>query len=82
MIRVSDQHGKQFEGVLMNEDDYTLHMMDRRENVHSFLKPDLKRIERPSRSLMPGYQEVFTVQELDNLLSYVCGLDSKPGVRK
>ena len=54
MIRVSDQDGKQFEGVLMNEDGYTLHMMDRQENVHSFLKPDLKRIERPSRSLMPA----------------------------
>ena len=82
MIRVSDQDGKQFEGVLMNEDGYTLHMMDRQENVHSFLKPDLKRIERPSRSLMPGYQEVFTVQELDNLLAYLCSLDSKPGVRE
>ncbi len=81
-VRVSDQDGKQFEGVLMREDDYVLHMMDRQENVHSFLKPDLKRIDRSSRSLMPGYQEIFTVQELDNLLAYMCTLDSKPGVRK
>ena len=81
-IRVSDQDGKQFEGVLMNEDDYTLHMMDRQENVHSFFKPDLQRIGRPSQSLMPGYQEVFTTEELDNLLAYLCSLDSKPGVRK
>ena len=77
-VRVVGRDGARFEGVLMNEDGYTLHMMDRQENIHSFLKPDLAQIERPSQSLMPAYRGVFNPQELDDLLAYLCSLEDNP----
>ena len=72
-VRVVHQ-GKTLDGVLLNEDGYTLHMLDRGENLHSLSKEDLERIERPKESLMPAYGDLLSSEELDDLLAYMCTL--------
>jgi len=66
--------GKSVEGALMKEDGYTLHLMDREENLHSFSKSELETIEKPEESLMPAYGSLISGSDLDDLLAYMCTL--------
>jgi putative heme-binding domain-containing protein len=54
---VVDADGKKFQGVLLNEDNFTLQMMDAREQVHLFEKDKLRSFEKSRESLMPPYDE-------------------------
>jgi putative heme-binding domain-containing protein len=70
VLRTGDSH----EGVLLNEGDYSLHMMGRDEEIYSFMKQDLVSLQRLSRSLMPAYGDTFSKTELENLTAYLCNL--------
>lgn len=74
-VRVATRGGSQLEGRLLNEDGYSLHMLDRDENLHSFTKAELAGVEQPPESLMPSYKESLTDTELDDLLAYLCTLE-------
>ena len=78
-VRAVDRNGKTFEGVLLNEDGYTLHLIDRQETIHSLSKADLQKVERPRESLMPSYRGSLSPAETDDLLAYLCGLGSAGG---
>ena len=73
-IKVVDRAGDSHEGILLNEDAYSLHMMDRAEQIRSFVKQDLASFERLDHSLMPVYGNILSAAELDNITAYVCSL--------
>ena len=73
-VRVVTRSGESVAGIRLNEDEYTLHLMVRGEQIRSFLKADLKSIERPPESFMPSYRTVFSDREMDDMLSYLCTL--------
>lgn len=73
-----DAKGARHEGILLNEDEYTLHLMNRAEQILSFRKQELRSIERPSRSLMPSYAHSLSTSEIEDLLSYLC---SEKGIK-
>ena len=60
------------EGVLLNEDGYTVNLMDRGERFRRFDKTKAK-IEKPAKSLMPAYKDM-TPEQMDDLLAYMCSL--------
>lgn len=62
-----------FEGILLNEDAYSIHLMDRSERLVSFSKDELQRIEKPGGSLMPAYDWLSHTQ-INDMLSYLCSL--------
>jgi putative heme-binding domain-containing protein len=64
--------GSTVEGVLLNEDGYTVNLMDRGERFRRFDKAKAK-IEKPAKSLMPAYKDL-TPQQMDDLLAYMCSL--------
>jgi putative heme-binding domain-containing protein len=72
MVRVTRQDGRKHEGILLNEDSYSLHLMDQEEQIRSFLKTELVSIERPKQSLMPAYGRLLTPAEVDDVLSFLC----------
>ena len=74
-VRAVGRDGKRFEGVLLNEDGYTLHLMDRQETIHSLSKADLRKIERPQESLMPDYSDLLSPAETDD----PAGVSLQPG---
>ena len=49
--------GQKFQGVVLNEDNFTLQMMDTREQVHLFEKDKVRSLEKSRESLMPAYDE-------------------------
>ncbi len=72
-VRVTTKTGEAIEGVLLNEDGYTVHLMDREENLRSFEKAELAAVEKPGTSLMPSYEGMSEL-ELQSVSAYLCGL--------
>ena len=73
-VNVVPRAGGPHEGILLNEDAYSLHMMGRDEQIRSFMKQDLASFQRLDQSLMPAYGDIFSAAELDNLTAYLCTL--------
>ncbi len=71
-VRVSAA-GEKVEGVLRNEDAYSVHLMDRRERLRSFQKSETESVEKPGGSLMPAYGGLSEI-EMKDLLAYLCSL--------
>jgi len=70
-----DGSGKTYSGIRMNEDSYTIQIMDLSENLHSLDKQSLRslKIDR-KKSWMPAYANVFSASELDDLVAYLYSL--------
>ena len=73
-VSVTDLQGNVREGVLLGEDTYSIQLMDEEERLLSVLKRDLSEIRRGRESVMPGYEEVFSASELDDLIAYLSSL--------
>src|SRR4029077_4830614 len=56
-VTVVDASGRKFQGTILNEDNFTLQMIDTRDQLHLFEKDKLKSLEISRESLMPAYDE-------------------------
>jgi cytochrome c oxidase cbb3-type subunit 3 len=64
--------GTNIMGVPINEDTFTVQVMDTSERVHSFEKRSLKSYKHEDRSLMPAYLENrLNAADLDDLVAYL-----------
>ena len=64
--------GKTIVGVPMNEDTFTIQIMDAGERIHSLEKKSLKGLRHESRSLMPAYgADVLGETDLQDLVAYL-----------
>ena len=71
-VTVVDDHGQRFQGVVLNEDNFTLQMLDMREQLHLFEKDKLRSYEKSRESLMPKYDEkVLPEKDLQDLVAYL-----------
>lgn len=73
-IRVTDRDGTVTQGILRNEDDYSLLLLDTGGRLRAFAKSDLETIERPETSLMPSFAGRVRDEELDDLVAYLSSL--------
>ena len=73
-VRVMDSTGARTQGVLRNEDAYSLLLLDSSGRLRAFSKSDLQSVERPDASLMPSFAGRFEDQELDDLVAYLSSL--------
>ena len=74
-VRVVTKDGRRITGVRRNEDSFSIQLMDQREEIHTFLKKDLREVAYEQRSLMPEYTEqLLSDEELQNLLAYLDSL--------
>jgi putative heme-binding domain-containing protein len=77
-VRIVEKDGKQISGVRLNEDTYSIQIMDYQENLRSLLKQDLREVEVSSKSAMPGFAEKLRPSDLDDLPAYLCSLQKAP----
>jgi len=71
-VKVETAEGQKFMGVVLNEDQFTLQMMDTRENLHLFEKDKLKSFEKTRESLMPAYdQKTLSDKDLQDIVAYL-----------
>ena len=61
-------------GVLLNEDSYSIQLLDMAGRLRSFMKSDVEEIERPQASLMPSFAGRLDDPELDDLVAYLSSL--------
>ena len=74
-VTVVTGDGRTIVGVPMNEDTFTVQIMDASESIHSFQKKSLKSLRHEDRSLMPAYGPGgLSDADLQDLVSYLQSL--------
>jgi cytochrome c oxidase cbb3-type subunit 3 len=77
-VTVVTGEGKSFTGVALNEDNFSLQMMDTQQQIHLFQKEKLKSLTKTRESLMPAYDEkTLSEQDLQDLLAYLLQVSPK-----
>jgi cytochrome c oxidase cbb3-type subunit 3 len=75
--------GRTIVGVPMNEDTFTVQLMDMSERIHSLDKKSLKSIRHEDRSLMPAYDTSrLSSTDLDDLVAFLQSLRSTSSAPK
>jgi putative heme-binding domain-containing protein len=75
--------GRTIVGVPVNEDTFTIQIMDTSEGIHSLEKRSLKSLRHENRSLMPAYDASrLNAADLDDLLAYLQTLRAASSARK
>ncbi len=70
--------GTKYMGVVLNEDHFTLQMMDTREQLHLFEKDKLRSLEKSRESLMPAYdQKTLSDKDLQDVIAYLLAVGAQ-----
>ncbi len=78
-VRVTTRDGREFAGVRLNEDAFSLQFRDASGRIHSVFKADLAALHKDrGYSPMPAYGDVFTAAELDDLVAHLVSLRGQP----
>lgn len=78
-LKVTRGDGSVVEGMRMNEDTFSLRIMDSSENLWHFAKRDVRSVERIETSPMPGVSGVLTASEVEDLVAYLFSLRKESG---
>jgi putative heme-binding domain-containing protein len=70
-IRAVRRDGKVITGRRLNEDTYTVQLIDGDERLVSVLKADLREFSVLKTSTMPSYKDKLTPAELDDVVAYL-----------
>ena len=77
-VAVVTSEGKQIKGVTLNEDQFSLQMMDTTEQIHLFEKSQLRSIQKSRKSLMPSYDGgILPDHDLDDIVAYLLSVSTK-----
>lgn len=74
-LRLTTKDGRGITGVRLNEDTFTLQIIDLNGELHSFIKSDLKELQRETgKTPMPSFRSAFSASEVDDLVAYLYSL--------
>ena len=73
-VQLVTADGTQVVGRRLNEDTYTVQLIDEQERLRSFDKADLRELTVITESPMPSYADQLSTQELADLLAYLVSL--------
>jgi len=73
-VRVVRKDGTVINGRRLNEDTYSIQVIDDRERLHSILKTDLREYTVSKTSPMPSYKDTLSSEEIAALLGYLLSL--------
>ena len=77
-VTVVTSEGQQIKGVTLNEDQFTLQMMDTSERIQLLEKDKLRSIQTSRKSLMPAYDStILTDSDLDDIVTYLLSVNAK-----
>jgi putative heme-binding domain-containing protein len=75
LIRAVTLDGREFRGLRVNEDTFTIQIKDTSNRFHSFRKANLANLEKQfGKSLMPSFGATLSAAELDDLVAYLGGM--------
>lgn len=73
-VRAVTKDGTIINGRRLNEDTYSVQLIDDRERLHSLVKADLREFTISTSSAMPSYKDTLSPDELADVLSYLLSL--------
>ena len=73
-VRAVTKDGKVITGRRLNEDTYTVQVIDEQERLVSLVKDNLREYGLVRRTSMPGYRDKLTANELADVLAYLLSL--------
>jgi putative heme-binding domain-containing protein len=77
-VTVVTPDGHKIKGVTLNEDQFSLQMMDTAEHIHLFEKDKLRSIQKSRDSLMPVYNPtILSDSDLDDIVAYLLSVGAK-----
>jgi putative heme-binding domain-containing protein len=76
-VLIVTKDGKTINGRRLNEDTYTVQLIDDQERLLSFSKSELREYTVLKSSAMPSYAEVFNHHEMSDLIAYLVSLKGK-----
>ena len=77
-VTVVTADGKQIKGVALNEDSFSVQMMDDSENIYLLDKQKLRSFQKSRDSMMPKYDaDVLSDKDLEDIVSYLISLGTK-----
>src|SRR5262245_11892549 len=76
-VRIVTKDGKTFTGRRLNEDTFTVQLIDDQERLLSLTKADLREYTILKTSSMPSYKDKLNAQEMADLLAYLVSLKGR-----
>jgi cytochrome c oxidase cbb3-type subunit III len=71
-VRLKTTAGDTVEGVVKNEDNFSLQVMDRSYRIHLLKRDEMEQIEYGKESLMPhDYNKTLSAEEMQDLLAFL-----------
>jgi putative heme-binding domain-containing protein len=79
-VTVVTADGTRLQGVVLNEDSFTVQMLDTREQLHSFEKSKLRSYEKTRESLMTAYDaKTLPDKDLKDLIAFLLAASAQGG---
>jgi cytochrome c oxidase cbb3-type subunit III len=77
-VTVVTADGKTIKGVTLNEDSFSVQIMDAGEHIHLLEKDKLRSFQKSRQSAMPKYDaEVLSDKELEDILAFLVSVGAK-----
>ena len=73
-VRLVKKDGAVINGRRLNEDTYSIQVMDDKERLHSILKADLREFTISKTSPMPSYKGTLSSEEIADVIGYLLSL--------
>ena len=73
-VRVVMQDGRTLTGRRVNEDTFTVQLIDQQERLHSLEKKDIKTLDVQTTSPMPSFNGKLTTEEISDVIAYLITL--------
>ena len=73
-VRAVTRRGEEISGRRLNEDTYTVQVIDNQERLVSLLKDDLREFQILTTSPMPSYKDTLTSEDLADVVAYLLSL--------
>jgi len=77
-VTVVTADGKQLKGVILNEDSFSVQMMDSGEHIHLLQKDKLKSFQKSRESAMPKYTtDVLSDKEVEDIVAFLASVGAQ-----
>jgi putative heme-binding domain-containing protein len=77
-VRAVTRDGRNITGRRLNEDTYSVQLINAQEELVSLVKEELREYELMKRSPMPSYEGKLTREQLGDLVAYLASLKGTP----
>src|SRR5271165_7192945 len=77
-VTVVTSNGKEIKGVALNEDNFSVQMMDANEQIYSLEKDKLRSFRKSRESIMPTYDSsLLSDKDLEDIVAYLTSVGAK-----